>query len=98
MKSWHIVKKDENGNKYDIRIIFRNDKLTIDDVGFIAKGKRKPLYLASSLSNDYSYRALDWDGRKEAQKQAILKVTPTHLLFEALEDVWKELQPTEVNF
>lgn len=98
MQSWHVLKKDEEGNKYDIRIIFFDNKLKIDDVGFIPKGKRKPIYLGAKLTNDYGWRVLAWEGRREAQKEEILKVTPKHLLLEALNEVWDELRPTEINF
>lgn len=98
MQHWNILKKDEEGNKYDIRIKFVNNELLIDDVGFIPKGKRKPIYLGAELTNDYGWRALVWEGRREAQKEAILKITPIYLLLEALNDVWAKLQPTEIKF
>lgn len=95
---WNVMKKDEDGNKYNIRIYFRNKQLVIDDVGFIPKGKRKPTYLAGELTNDFGWRALDGVGRRNAKIEAILKVTPKHLLSEALNDVWTSLQPTEIPF
>jgi len=72
--------------------------LKVEDVGFIAKGKRKPVYLGASLTNDYGWRALNWDGRREAQKAKILEVVPEHLLLEALNDVWEKLKPSELTF
>jgi len=98
LQSWNILKKDEEGNKYNIRVYYRNNKLVIDDVGYIPKGKRKATFIGSGLTNDYGWRALAWEGRREAQKEAILKVVPKQLLLEALTDVWSNLQPTEIKF
>ena len=98
MQSWEIIKKDKNGDKYEIRIIFQNRKFIIDDVGYIQKGKRKAVYLGARMKEDYSWRSLNMENRRAAQKEEILKVVPEHLLLEAITDVWKELQPNIVNF
>jgi hypothetical protein len=98
MQNWHVLKKDEYGNKYDIRILFRDNKLLIDDVGYIPKGKRKPQFLGAKLTDDYGWRVLAWEGRREAVKKEILKVVPKHLLLEALTETWTQLQPTEIEF
>lgn len=98
MQSWSILKKDEVGNKYDIIILFIDNTLKIDDVGYIPKEKRKATFLGAALTNDYGWRALSWEGRREAQKTKILEVVPEHLLLEALNDAWEQLKPTELKF
>lgn len=98
MYAHEILKKDDNGNKFVIRVRFIDGKLSIDDVGFTPKGKRKVTYLASSLRDDYSWRVLSSKERREAQAAEILNYASEEMLLDALREVWESLKPTEVKF
>lgn len=97
---WEIAKKDEEGNKYVVKIRFDEQVrgLRIYDVGFTPKGKRKVIYLGSTLTNDYGWRALTWEGRHEATVAKILEYAPKELLMEALLEAWEQTKPTELTF
>jgi hypothetical protein len=97
-ETYQVIKKDADGNKYTIRIHFRKGKLVVDDVGYTPKGKRKVTYLGSRLTDDYGWRALGWEGRREAQKSEILKYAEESMLLDALQEVWMSLKPLELQF
>ncbi|AXN39810.1 hypothetical protein [Peribacillus butanolivorans] len=100
LRMWEIKKKDAEGNKFLVRVRFdeRINRLRVDDVGFTPKGKRKVIFIGASITNDYGWRALTWEGRHEATVAEILKYTPKELLMEALIEAWEQTKPTELNF
>jgi hypothetical protein len=97
-KIYEVIRKDADGNKYTIRVIFRDGKLAIDDVGYTPKGKRKVTFIGRQLRDDYGWRMLDSNGRVEAQKSEILKCAEESMLIDALQEVWLSLKPTELQF
>lgn len=95
-----VQKKDANGTRFIVKIRYedRDNTLRIWDVAMIPKGKRKPIYLASSLTDDYSYRRLNSEGRLEAEKKFILEHISEELLMEAVLEAWERMKPTELKF
>lgn len=94
----YITKQKEDGTKLEIRIYFYNGKFRIEDVGVKPKGKRKFTYVGgSSLTNDYSYRVLDTEGRERMKMEKILEVCPLEMLNEALIEAWESLKPELIN-
>jgi hypothetical protein len=101
MNYQEVIKKDADGNNYEIRVsVNSNMELAIDDVGFKAKGKRKWHYLiglGSAITSNYSYRALDTKERREYRLNYLLEKVPNELLEEALNEVWEQMKPSQIK-
>ena len=90
----NIEKVLENGTKLDIRVTAMDGKFKLDDVGVKLKGKRRFIYCCgSSLTNDYSYRVLNTEGRRKMEMDKMLEVASINLLNEALEEAWMSIKP-----
>ncbi|MFP3727416.1 hypothetical protein U8V72_19745, partial [Priestia filamentosa] len=95
-----VKKKDKEGNRYLIQIRFNEDEkqFKVSDVGYTPKGKRKVTWIGSSLTDDYNWRRLNFEDRRKAQLEEILKYISKELLMEALVEVWEQTKPRELIF
>lgn len=94
-KRWEVLKKDEEGNKYEIHVHLSGDLLKVDCVGITPKGKRKIVFVGNFTDN--KYRGYPVAERGEAVRKDILASVPNHLLMEALTETWERLKPLEIN-
>lgn len=74
---------------YDIQVKFRGMKICVDGVGVKTSRQREYKYI--NASDNYSYRKLDFDERKEYMKNYYLKNIPKEVLNLALETFYKEI-------
>ncbi|MCO0597390.1 hypothetical protein NGI46_07905 [Peribacillus butanolivorans] len=97
---WDVHKKDKEGNKFVIKVRFdeRRNELNISDVGYTPKGKRKVTFIGDSLGDDYGWRALTCEDRRDAQIQEILKYVSKEMLMEALIEAWEQSKPKGLLF
>lgn len=94
-----IEKIREDDTKLEIRI-WLNDRgeFHIVDIGLKPKGKRKFTYVCgTSMTDDYSYRTLNMEERREYKKKLILNECSEEILKEALEEAWRKIKPISVN-
>lgn len=89
--------KRDNGDKVIIRVEFAEwlNNYRIVHVGLLLKRKRNIQYI--SCSDDYSYRALDTDGRKKYLLDKYLEVVTEEEIKETVMKAWENLKPVIEN-
>lgn len=87
---------DEEGTKYFVTASVSNGGIKISRIQRILKGKRKKVDVVD-LNCDYQYRTLSMSDRKVYALNKVLEVVPEHLLFEALEDIWRQFKPKNIE-
>jgi hypothetical protein len=95
--NFQIEKIKEDGTKLDIRVLLIDGKFIIDDIGIKPKGKRKFTYLGRSISDDYSYRALNTEDRQKFKLKKFLNTCSVELLNEAMEEAWLSIKPEPIG-
>ena len=95
--TYSIEKKDQDGVTYDIRILLRNGKLSLENIGIKEKRKRNFTYLKNGITDEYPYRQLGMKEREEYMLDALLSKCPVRLVNEALEEAWLSIEPKWYN-
>lgn len=70
----------------------------ITDILILPKGKRKWLSVSSSIRDDYSYRRLDTDGRREFIKNKFLSYVSIEEIEKAVQIAYDGIKPQTDKF